>query len=274
MVYDSRRHVIVVFGGASNPSISSFLDDTWEWDGVTWTPITTPVKPPARAVGSATYDEARGVVLVYGGFNGGSLNDLWQYDGVAWSELDAPTPPPNRFLSPFAYDHAAREATLFGGRTFSGSDFSDTWTWHDGWHERSSFLHPKPRSEHSIFPSPTGAGVILFGGGGQSSRANDGMWLLHYENDQPREQCSIVVDRDGDGLAGCADPDCWSRCTPLCPPGAPCDAAAPHCGDGVCNAALENCRICAADCQCTAVCGDTFCDTGETLASCPGDCTP
>ena len=158
MVYDSRRHVIVMFGGASNPFISTFLDDTWEWDGVTWTPITPAVKPPARVVGAATYDEARGVVLMYGGYNGGPLNDVWQYDGVAWTELPAPTAPPNRFLSPFAYDHTAREATLFGGRTFSGSDFSDTWTWDDGWRERSSFVHPKPRQRARALSVSDGRG--------------------------------------------------------------------------------------------------------------------
>lgn len=63
-------------------------------------------------------------------------------------------------------------------------------------------------------------------------------------------------------------------CAPLCPPGAPCDAAAPRCGDGACNSDIEGCRLCPGDCgACTAVCGDNFCDPGETAASCKGDCS-
>ena len=46
----------------------------------------------------------------------------------------------------------------------------------------------------------------------------------------------------------------------------PCDPAAPHCGDGTCSA-LENCRLCPIDCTaCDAICGDGYCDTGETAA--------
>jgi hypothetical protein len=34
----------------------------------------------------------------------------------------------------------------------------------------------------------------------------------------PDESCAPGEDLDGDGLAGCADPDCWWTCTPACPP--------------------------------------------------------
>jgi hypothetical protein len=37
--------------------------------------------------------------------------------------------------------------------------------------------------------------------------------------------------------------------------------------------ALESCRLCPQDCgACAGVCGDFFCDAGETATSCPGDC--
>ena len=55
------------------------------------------------------------------------------------------------------------------------------------------------------------------------------------------------LDDDGDGLAGCDDPDCWSRCTPTCLPGAICDDALPHCGDGACGA-REDYALCPTDC--------------------------
>jgi len=33
----------------------------------------------------------------------------------------------------------------------------------------------------------------------------------------PDETCAPGEDADGDGLAGCADPDCWETCWPACP---------------------------------------------------------
>lgn len=33
----------------------------------------------------------------------------------------------------------------------------------------------------------------------------------------PDETCAPTDDADGDGLAGCADPDCWQTCGPACP---------------------------------------------------------
>jgi hypothetical protein len=113
----------------------------------------------------------------------------------------------------------------------------------------------------------------VFGGGGESVPMGD-LWRLRWATDGATELCTIDVDTDGDGLAGCADPDCWAVCTPLCPPGAPCPATAPRCGDGTCNADLETCRMCPGDCgACAPACGDNFCDPGEAAASCPGDCS-
>jgi hypothetical protein len=64
----------------------------------------------------------------------------------------------------------------------------------------------------------------------------------------PADRCMRAADdTDGDGLAGCADPDCFARCRPMCSPGAPCDASYPHCGDGTCSA-VEDYLICPDDC--------------------------
>jgi cysteine-rich repeat protein len=46
-------------------------------------------------------------------------------------------------------------------------------------------------------------------------------WLLfhrRYVSATPVETCAAADDADGDGLAGCADPDCWWQCTPACLP--------------------------------------------------------
>jgi hypothetical protein len=73
-----------------------------------------------------------------------------------------------------------------------------------------------------------------------------------FDADRQRERCdSANGDTDEDGAAGCADPDCWWRCDPMCSPTTPasaCSADRPRCGDGVCSAPLENPAICPSDC--------------------------
>src|SRR5205807_7506891 len=56
------------------------------------------------------------------------------------------------------------------------------------------------------------------------------VWQLRWDADNELdESCIAGKDADGDGFAGCDDPDCWGYCTPSCPPGAPCDPTLPHC---------------------------------------------
>ena len=45
-------------------------------------------------------------------------------------------------------------------------------------------------------------------------------FMLHrtWQSSTPFEDCAGTSDLDGDGLIGCADPDCWSQCAPACPP--------------------------------------------------------
>jgi hypothetical protein len=170
------------------------------------------------------------------------------------------------------YDAARGRVVLFGG--FDGSRLGDTWEW-DGttWSEISHPVSPSARSSHAMAYDAARGRVILFGGLDGSLRLGD-TWLTQYRSrTSPDESCRFGRDTDGDGLSGCDDPDCWAYCTPSCLPGAACDPTAPHCGDGVCNPHLETYRLCPQDCgDPDPVCGDFFCDPGETRASCPGDC--
>ncbi len=36
LVYDEQRKVIVLFGGSSHGVLTQSLNDTWEYDGMTW----------------------------------------------------------------------------------------------------------------------------------------------------------------------------------------------------------------------------------------------
>jgi hypothetical protein len=73
MACDGTRREVVLFGGTNGPRI---LNDTWTWDGATWTKESPASLPqPHYGMGMA-YDAARREVVVFGGTNGVAfLND-------------------------------------------------------------------------------------------------------------------------------------------------------------------------------------------------------
>src|SRR5262249_48363506 len=76
MAYDSARGVTVLFGGYAGGPI---FGDTWEWNGMTWTQISSAVSPAARLYHAMAYDSARRVTVLFGGSNGSYFGDTWKY---------------------------------------------------------------------------------------------------------------------------------------------------------------------------------------------------
>lgn len=269
MAYDIARGKVVLFGGIGGVN-ASLLGDTWEWDGQTWTDMTPATSPSARRPTALAYDPIQQRVLLFGGDSNG---DTWTWDGQSWTELYPAVSPSPRSGASMAWDPARGRMVLFGGGASfgSGSPFSnETWEW-DGstWSFLVTSTTPSPRRDQRLVSSPSGAGVAMLGGQRADNLATEDRRLERASMD-PDQTCSAPIDDDGDGLAGCADLDCWVTCSAWCPPGAPCASTAPYCGDGICHAS-ESCGMCA-DCTCAGRCGDTICQPSETAASCPSDC--
>jgi len=242
MAFDVKRGVIVVFGGNGAVGADALLRDTWEFDGTSWTDRTLAAGPSARAGHAMAYDPIRQHVVMFGGDDGSStLDDVWSWDGTTWTERTPAIRPAPRVTSQLAWDAPRKALVLYGA-------LDDTWLW-DGavWTPVPLFDVPKARRSHVLVPSPSGAGVIAFGG------VNAGLdsSVVQLVSDEPTAAyagCHSQFDDDGDGAVGCDDPDCWARCTPWCPPGAPCDTTLPRCGDGACDVPREDCGICPDDC--------------------------
>lgn len=272
MVFDRERGRIVMFGGQDN---SGFRGDMWEYDGTNWMQIAflpSDVVPAARGDAAMAYDPVNKNVVLFGGDLGamGVDGNTWTWDGQIWTRHDTALTPPPRRKAGMAWDAARRRIVVFGGGETYGND---AWEW-DGsaWSFISIFDPPLARNGHVLVSAPGGDGVLAIGGAGEFIQSLDDVLHLSYLTGSPYEACRADLDQDGDGAAGCTDPDCWATCTPYCELGDPsCLALAPRCGDGVCDPERENCGICA-DCTCAAQCGDFVCDTGETAATCPGDC--
>jgi hypothetical protein len=156
----------VLFGGYD----TSFLGDTWTWDGTTWTQDFPATSPSAREGMGMTYDQSRGEVVLFGGYDGsGELGDTWTWDGTTWTQHFPATSPSARDGMGLAYDQARGEVVLFDGIWIG-----DTWTW-DGttWTKQFPATSPPARSLLSMAYDQARGEVVMLGGYGSSGPLGD-----------------------------------------------------------------------------------------------------
>jgi hypothetical protein len=86
--YDSRRGVLVLFGGYGDPLNA----DTWSYDGRQWRKLAdaSPDGPEPRGSVMA-YDAKRDRLVLFGGrgdgWPDGDKNDTWEWDGSRWMRV-------------------------------------------------------------------------------------------------------------------------------------------------------------------------------------------
>ncbi len=180
MVYDPDSHTLLLFGGvtgdASNPT---YHNDTWEWNGTTWTNVTPASgNPSARSNAGMAYDPSTQQVVLFGGFHSippttyTDLGDTWVWNGSTWTQA-ATTGPSARVNVGMAYDQHNNQLILFGGNDRSGN-FNDTYEWTgSSWTKLSPPDSPTVRSSPSLVYDPNSSGLILFGGGNGLNFSNE-----------------------------------------------------------------------------------------------------
>jgi len=243
MVFDEKAAVTVLFGG--HPNGIDELGDTWLWNGTTWIDVTPATSPAGRHFASLAYDVARGKVVLFGGKAGTTIfGDTWEWDSSTrtWTQVLATSAVGTRYAAGMTYDSDRERIVLTGG--FGAGSPLDVWEW-DGatWTTRQPEQSAGIRE--AIVYDRLRHRIVTFGGRGTTLAQND-TWALAYRSLATPERCLLAgADEDGDGLAGCEDPDCWGRCSPLCPPATSCS---PRCGDATCDP-LEDRLICPQDCH-------------------------
>jgi cysteine-rich repeat protein len=303
MAHTGAAGDVVLFGG--NASYLEALNDTWLWNGTEWSQLDMPDAPEQRTEHAMAFEPGRGRVLMLGGLPANSaepFDDVWAFEQGAWHELGRGDPQLARKMSTLVYDWSRQRMLLIGDQRMPMELAEEAWiemehaapdsrvdpglvynanrhavmmsgaSVGNDWELSASGWSPVPggpagADKHTVVFDALHAEVLAF--------LNDASVhaFRHEASGQREEACLFRYDTDRDGLLGCDDPDCWGYCTPLCPPGASCDASTARCGDGVCNEALETCGMCPGDCgTCAPQCGDFFCDGDETPEVCPGDC--
>ncbi|MCA3007544.1 MAG: hypothetical protein INH34_04130 [Phycisphaerales bacterium] len=168
MAFDEARAESVLFGGWGPGQIN--LDDTWVWNGATWTQRTPAVRPSPRRHHGMAYDRARQRVVLYGGVmdNGTILGDTWEWNGVTWNQVTPIASPPSRWGHSLAWDGNRNHVVAFGG-TSSGYPNStvrnDTWSFNGTtWTPVTTAVLPPGRLQHAMTYDESRQSVLLHGG--------------------------------------------------------------------------------------------------------------
>lgn len=174
MAYDSARRVVVLFGGQSNLARSSHhLDDTWEWDGSRWRRLNLPTSPSPRRHHAMVYDEARKVIVLFGGQDHSSrLPDTWEFDGTAWRLRHVMGTNQDRFSVAMSYDPRRRRVMRFGGAGAGGAK-DDTWVWDGTTWALLQASGPPGRFDAQMAYDALRDRTVLYGGSGASGYLSD-----------------------------------------------------------------------------------------------------
>jgi hypothetical protein len=148
------------------------MDALRVWDGEAWL-LRANTGPTPRLWHAMAYDSARGVTVLFGGYDGSYRGDTWEWNGQTWS-LRANTGPTPRHSHAMAYDSTRRVTVLFSG--YDGSYRGDTWEW-DGqkWSLRAN-TGPTPRHWHAMAYDSARGVTVLFGGYDGSYRGDTWEW--------------------------------------------------------------------------------------------------
>ena len=145
------------------------LNDTWNFDGTSWTQVAVPSAPPVRE--AATMATLGNQVVLFGGYGapgvGNLRSDTWTFGASNWTEVYVSSSPPARQGATMAT--LGDGVVLFGG---VGSQFAsdagsqllnDTWTF-DGTNWTEVPVSNPPPARWQAAMATLGNEVVLFGG--------------------------------------------------------------------------------------------------------------
>ena len=234
---NDHGHYVILFGGKG---LLGPLNDTWSWNGQTWTLLHPVNSPPARYGASLVYDRQTRSDILFGGMGvGGPLNDTWSWNGTDWQQLHPTTSPPARYGASASYapgphgksgDHGkgtgndksnaakpiihanifgngkgnGHDIVLFGGNSGNGP-LNDTWSWNgQTWTELHPVTSPSALSGTASTYDPATEQAIFVGGSNTTSYSSD-TWSWNGKDWTEIAQGATAPSAPGDVMAAGED---------------------------------------------------------------------
>ncbi len=178
IAYDATIKKTVLFGGYNE---IDFINETWLWDGATWTKVKKN-PPPLRGSAAMWYDSTLKKTVLYGGLGRDDSNsrveryaDMWTFDGNGWTDMkiDPAKTPGMRYAAASAIDPRTGHLLLYGGIIYTKDDKGteaqfygkDLWDWNGSkWTLVSADNAPGIRENASLSYDPRSDRMLLFGG--------------------------------------------------------------------------------------------------------------
>jgi len=126
MAYDSARGRVVLFGGSYYDNGDHNFGDTWEWDGASWTQVST-TGPTPRFGHAMAFDPIIRRTVLFGGYSP-LLGDTWEWNGYDWVRTATSGPAP-RLYTAATFDSVRGHVVLFGG-WIGVRNLGDMWEYH------------------------------------------------------------------------------------------------------------------------------------------------
>ncbi len=133
--------------------------------------------PSPRFHHAMAFDAARGVTVLFGGYNTTSNiyhSDTWVWNGTTWTQRMV-SGPSSRMGHAMVYDSARGVTVLFGG--FNGAtSFADTWEWNGTAWTLRAVSGPSLRYFHAMAYDSARGVTVLFGGTNSSAFGSAETW--------------------------------------------------------------------------------------------------
>ncbi|CAM6004240.1 unnamed protein product [Sphagnum balticum] len=167
--YDGTN--LMLFGGQGGSAATGVLDDTWVWNGTTWTQLGGPgfsLASPSGRFSAGFSNHNTNQVVMFGGTNLlYKLLETWIWNGSTqlWTQVAiANGASPNARTDHMMAGNTSGTTVLFGGQG-TNSQFNDTWTFNGtAWTQKFPSVSPSVRSDAAMTYDSTNGIFVMFGG--------------------------------------------------------------------------------------------------------------
>ncbi len=160
---DPSRDGVWLFGGRGEGS--TYLDDTWFWDGVAWTDASVAGSPEARWEAGMAWDPDVGEAVLVGGSAStqASLEGVWSWDGSTWTSYATGPATLLTHYGSAVHDPVADEVVVVASHAAAGT-LPVTWTWDGATWTGHDVVAPAERAAHDLAWDPSTQSVMLWAG--------------------------------------------------------------------------------------------------------------